>query len=139
MATKSTAEGFTGTSNWAVNTPASFAPTLGGSTSGTANSGYGALTVTTDISKSNEGVSKTLTGTFLKGHTYKAVVYARGDTATDLGWELLLGASDTDKGVMAVSGTSTSYTQIVTSWKPSSWAMRRTCSRAPDSTVSCEP
>jgi RHS repeat-associated protein len=115
-----TAEGFTGSANWAVAAPASLTPTLGTAASGTANTGYGSLAVTTSSSTQNGGVSLALTGTFTAGHTYRAVVYAKGDT-TGQSWRLLLGSgsSDSANATMTNSGT-TSYSALAASWTPTS-------------------
>jgi RHS repeat-associated protein len=116
-----TVEGFNGATNWANNAPASFGATLGTASSGSANTGFGALTFTTSASTQNGGVSLLLSGTFVAGHTYKAVAYAKGDT-TGQSWLIVLGSGSSDHGTAVLTNSATAFTPLSTTWTPASTA-----------------
>jgi RHS repeat-associated protein len=112
-----TVEGFSGYSNWFNNAPASFGATIGSASSGSANTGFGSLTFTTSPSLQNGGVSLPLTGTFVAGHTYKAVVDAAGDT-TGQSWLFVFGNPSADHGQVVLTNSTTAWTQLSATWTP---------------------
>ena len=112
-------DGATGATNWAVSASSTVSASLGSATSGTANSGFGSLTVT-PTSGSGSGASLGLTGTFKAGHTYTAVVYARA-SASGQSWRLRLGANgDSTQPGSGTAVATDAYTKLTVNWQAAS-------------------
>jgi RHS repeat-associated protein len=113
-----TAEGVSGSSNWAIGTASTITPNIGTASSGSANTGFGSLGVTT-AATAGSGISLSLTGTFLANHHYMATVYGKATTAGQ-NWRLTLGAAGATGSTDITGAATNSYTPYNVTWNPTS-------------------
>ncbi len=97
---------------------ASSAVTVGTASSGSANTGFDALQVGSNTT-SNEGASLPITGTFVSGHTYSAVLWANGNSAGQA-WAAYLGVPSAGSYASSTLTSTSGWQKVTVSWTPSS-------------------
>ena len=90
--------------------------TSGSAASGTAATGWNALQLSSNTSP-NEGASKALTGAFLAGHTYTAVLWAKG-AASGQAWRFYLGYPSGGAYASAATTSNGAWQKLTVSWTP---------------------